>query len=253
MPADQKPTHSTGHQQGMDLVLGYLAGIATFLNPCVLPILPIVLVSAIQQDRLGPVALVAGMAGTFVVVGFGLSAIGPALGIDERIVSWIAALMMVGFGLVLLVPRFNAAFATATAGFSTVASMRLDRAGHSGLWGQVLAGVLLGAVWSPCIGPTLGGAIALASQGENLVFALAIMVAFALGVATVMLALAYGTREAIIARQKSLRAIAEKSKPIAGAVLVAVGLMILFGVQHYIEGWLLDVLPVSIQDLSVSI
>ena len=56
-----------------------------------------------------------------------------------------------------------------------------------------------------------------------------------------------------MARQKSLRAIADKSKPVAGAVLVAVGLMILFGLQHHIEGWLLDVMPISIQDLSVSI
>ncbi len=237
----------------MDLVLGYLAGVLTFLNPCVLPILPIVLVSAIQQDRYGPIALVAGMTGTFVIIGFTLSALGPALGIDERTTSRIAALLMIGFGTVLLVPRFGAVFAAATGGLSASANLRLDQSERSGLTGQFITGALLGAVWSPCIGPTLGGAIALASQGEGLGLALAIMIAFALGVATVILVLAYGTREAIMNRQASLRAIADKAKPIAGGVLVAVGLMILFGIQHRIEGWMLDVLPAWIQDLSVSI
>jgi cytochrome c biogenesis protein CcdA len=237
----------------MDLILGYLAGVLTFLNPCVLPILPIVLVSAIQQDRYGPIALVAGMTGTFVVIGFTLSALGPALGIDDRIISRIAAFLMIGFGTVLLVPRFGAVFAAATGGLSANANLRLDQSERSGLTGQFITGALLGAVWSPCIGPTLGGAIALASQGESLAFALAIMIAFALGVATVILALAYGTREAIMKRQASLRAIAEKAKPIAGGVLIAVGLMILFGAQHRIEGWMLDALPAWLQDLSVSI
>ena len=47
--------------------------------------------------------------------------------------------------------------------------------------GMFLGGALLGAVWSPCVGPTLGGAIALAYQGENLLRATGIMIAFALG------------------------------------------------------------------------
>jgi cytochrome c biogenesis protein CcdA len=193
------------------------------------------------------------MASTFVVIGFGLAALGPALGLDEGLVSRIAAVMMIAFGLVLLVPRFAAGFAAATAGLSANANLALDTADQSGLRGQFIAGALLGAVWSPCVGPTLGGAIGLASQGQDLVRAAAIMVAFALGVATVMLVLAYGTREAILKRQKSLRVLADKAKPIAGAVLVAVGVMILFGLQQRLEGWLLDAMPVWLQDFSVSI
>lgn len=237
----------------MDLVLGFLAGVLTLINPCVLPIVPIVLVSAIQQDRFGPLALVGGMALTFVVVGFSLAAIGPALGIDERLTSRIAALLMVGFGVILLVPRFGAVFATAAGGLSSGANVRLDANDPTGLRGQFFTGALLGAVWSPCVGPTLGGAIALASQGEGLVHAAAIMVAFALGISMVMLALAYGTREAIMRRQASLRRLADKARPIAGGVLVAVGLMILFGVQYHIEGWILDHMPPWLQDFSVSI
>jgi len=237
----------------MDLLLGYVAGVLTFINPCVLPVLPIVLISALQRDRFGPMALVAGMAGSFVAIGFTLAAAGPALGVDERTMSRIAAIFMIGFGAMLLVPRFGTVFATATSGLSTTAGDRLDGAERTGLGGQAVTGVLLGAVWSPCIGPTLGGAIALASQGTDLARALAIMIAFALGVATVMLALAYGTREAIVKRQAALRGLADKARPVAGGVLVAVGLALLFGLQHRIEAWMLDVMPVWLQDLSVSI
>lgn len=237
----------------MDLIFGYLAGVLTLINPCVLPILPIVLVSALQQDRYGPLALACGMGLTFVVLGLALSSLGPALGIDERTTSQIAAGLMILFGVVLVVPRLNAAFATATAGLSASANMRLDDSEPAGLRGQFIAGALLGAVWSPCIGPTLGGAIALASQGQDLAWAGAIMVAFALGIMSVILALAYGTREAILKRQAGLRRLADKAKPIAGGVLIAVGLMILFGLQKYPESWLLDAMPIWLQDLSVSI
>ena len=65
----------------MDLILAYLAGLLTLLNPCVLPVLPIVLQSAFQQDRRAPLALAAGMSLSFVALGLGLSALGPALGL----------------------------------------------------------------------------------------------------------------------------------------------------------------------------
>ena len=235
----------------MDLILGYLAGVLTLVNPCVLPILPIVLVSAIQQDRYGPVALAAGMGLTFVIVGFSLAAVGPALGIDDRIVSRVAAILMIGFGLVLLVPRLNSGFAAAAGGLASSANVRLDDADQNGLRGQFVAGALLGAVWSPCIGPTLGGAVALASQGQHLFLSFMIMVFFALGIMSVMLALAYGTREAILRRQQGLRRLADKAKPIAGVVLIAVGAMILFDLQKIIEIHLLDAMPIWLQDLSV--
>ena len=56
----------------MDLILAYLAGLLTLINPCVLPVLPIVLASALQQDRRAPMALAAGMSLSFVVLGLSL-------------------------------------------------------------------------------------------------------------------------------------------------------------------------------------
>ncbi|MEP1943328.1 MAG: cytochrome c biogenesis protein CcdA, partial [Sulfitobacter sp.] len=101
--------------------------------------------------------------------------------------------------------------------------------------------------------PTLGGAIALASQGGNLFYAAAVMLFFALGVSTLIIALGLGAREAIRSRAQKLRGLAARSKPILGVTFVAVGLMLFFKINHYIEAWALDVMPIWLQDLSVAI
>jgi cytochrome c biogenesis protein CcdA len=163
----------------------------------------------------------------------------------------IGAWAMVGFGLILLVPRLNAGFATATAGFAARADAQIGTA-PQGLGGQAVTGLLLGAVWSPCIGPTLGGAIGLASQGESLGWAGAIMLAFAAGVSSVILALAYGARATILRRRAAMMRLAQVSKPLMGAVLLAVGLALIFRLHHRVEAWALEVLPAWLIDLSVT-
>jgi cytochrome c-type biogenesis protein len=237
----------------MDLIFGYLAGLLTLINPCVLPVLPIVLASALQAHRLGPVALAAGMAGSFVALGLTVAVAGQALGLSDTTLARAGALMMIGFGLVLLVPRLNAGFATATAGFARQADHTIDQVSTGGLGGQAATGALLGAVWSPCVGPTLGGAIGLASQGQSIVWAGAVMVAFAAGVATVMLGLAYGARAALARRRDMLRRLAARAKPVMGVTLVLVGLMILFSFNQVLEGMILNIMPYWLQDLSISL
>jgi cytochrome c-type biogenesis protein len=236
----------------MDIFLGYLAGLLTLINPCVLPVLPIVLATAVQAHRLGPLALATGMSIAFVSLGLVVAAAGQSLGLTPDMVTQAAAVMMVIFGSVLLVPRLNESFATATAGVAARADMGMDRIDRGGLSGQFLGGALLGAVWSPCVGPTLGGAISLASRGESLLWAGAVMTAFAVGVSTVILALGYGARAVLRKRQALLRHIAARAKPVMGVVFVVVGLMLLFNLHHIVEGWLVRVLPYWLQDLSIA-
>lgn len=236
----------------MDLVFGYLAGLLTLINPCVLPVLPIVLATALQAHRLGPVALAAGMSVAFVTLGLGIATLGQSIGLTADTLSDAAAVLMLIFGAILLVPRLNAGFAFATAGMAARADAGIDRVDRSGLGGQFLGGALLGAVWSPCVGPTLGGAISLASQGQNLVWAGAVMAAFAAGVSTVILALGYGARAALQRRRALMQRIAARAKPIMGVVFVAVGLMLMFRIHHMIQTWLITVMPYWLQDFSVS-
>ena len=237
----------------MELLFAYGAGLLTLINPCVLPVLPIVLASALSADRLGPLALAAGMSVSFVGFGMTLATIGHSIGLNETVLAQVGAVIMIMFGLILMVPVLRTRFELATAGISTGADERMQSLNPTGMKGQFLGGLLLGAVWSPCIGPTLGGAIALASQGENLIWAMAIMVAFSLGVSTLILGLGFGARETLRKRTQALKGLAEKSKPIMGIVFSAVGLMILFEIHHIIEAWAVQNLPVWLQDLSVAL
>lgn len=235
----------------MDLILGYLAGLLTLINPCVLPVLPIVLATALQAGRSGPIVLAAGMSLSFVVVGMTVAVFGRAVGLDEQMIAQAGAVLMIIFGAILLTPPLAQRFATATAGFSERADTGMDRIDRSGLSGQFLGGVLLGAVWVPCVGPTLGGAIALASAGENLLWAAATMFSFALGISTIIVLLAYGAQNAIRARRDWMRSMSGRARPIMGAIFLLVGLALLFNLHKYAEIWLLDHLPFWLQDLSV--
>lgn len=237
----------------MELPLAYAAGLLTLINPCVLPVLPIVLAGALQAGRRGPLLLALGMSASFVFFGLTVAVFGRALGITEETIANAGAVLMIGFGLMLLVPRFSEGFAMATAGVSARADAGMGALDATSSWGLLAGGALLGAVWSPCIGPTLGGAIALASQGQNIGWAAAIMCFFALGVSTIVLGLGYGARSVIQRRQAALRAIAARARPVLGAVFVAVGAAILFKVHHAVEFWALQTLPAWVIDLSVSL
>jgi len=233
------------------IFFAYLAGLLTLINPCVLPVLPIVLGSAVQANRRGPLALAAGMGLSFVAFGLFVAVAGRSIGLTDELLSQIAAGLMMGFGVILLVPRLSNGFELATAGLAARADRRLDGVDQSGLGGQFVGGILLGALWSPCVGPTLGGAISLASQGQSLLLSGLIMTGFALGIGTVMLALAYGTRAAIQTRQAQMRRLAQWAKPLMGVVFLLVGVIILTKFNQVIEGWLVDQMPYWLQDFSV--
>jgi len=207
----------------MELIFAYGAGLLTLINPCVLPVLPIVLATALQASRWGPVALAAGMSLSFVVLGVAVSAFGRAVGLNADDIAQAGAVLMILFGIVLLVPQASAVFSTATAGFAARADSGLDDVDRGSLTGQFVGGMLLGAVW-----------ISLASQGESLLRATAIMLFFALGISTIILALGYGARSALQKRQAAMRKFATAARPLLGAIFIAV-------------------MPIWLQDLSVAL
>ncbi len=256
----------------IELLLAYAAGLLTLINPCVLPVVPLVLASSVERHRHGPALLALGMGVSFVAFGMLVSTLGYALGLTPERLTAIGASVMIAFGLVLLVPSLHRAFGRVASTFAARADSGLARvegtaggsASTAGLaatavpsgspWvRQLLGGVLLGAVWSPCIGPTLGSAIGLASTGDSLLWVAAIMTSFALGVASLIVVLGYGSRQAIRQRLQALKALAARSRYIVGAVFLAVGLAMLTGLTALLEGWLLEAMPAWLIDLSVAI
>ena len=236
----------------MELMFGYIAGLLTLINPCVLPVLPLIIASVIRREPLGPVALCLGLSVSFVVLGVTVAALGPLIGLNADDVAKIGAIAMIGFGLITVVPEFSTRFASATSRLSNYADKLAGGTMSRGIGGHLISGILLGAAWSPCIGPTLGGAISLAAQGQSIAWASAIMTSFALGTSTIILLLAYGARDIVNKRQVKFRKFAEHSKAITATLLICVGLAILLGLHKLAEAWFINSVPVWFQDLSVT-
>ena len=236
----------------MELMFGYIAGLLTLINPCVLPVLPLIIASVIRREPLGPMALCAGLSVSFVVLGVTVAALGPLIGLNADDVAKTGAIAMIGFGLITVVPEFSTSFASATSRLSNYADKLAGGTMSRGIGGHLISGILLGAAWSPCIGPTLGGAISLAAQGQSIAWAGAIMTSFALGTSTIILLLAYGARDIVNKRQVKFRKFAEHSKAITATLLICVGLAILLGLHKLAEAWFINSVPVWFQDLSVT-
>jgi len=226
-----------------NLALGYAAGALSTVSPCVLPILPIVLFGAIERHAFAPLALAAGLAASFAGVGIALASIGFSVGIDPSIVRVAVAALLGAAGIVLLVPTLQDRLAALAAPVATRGHSVLDRLQPSGLWGQFILGTLLGVIWSPCSGPTLGAAVGLAAQGENLGTAALTMSAFALGAASPILLLAYGSRQAILARRDWMARLSRVGKPVMGAAFVGIGIFIVTGLDKLVEASLTRAMP----------
>lgn len=225
------------------LILAFVAGLITILNPCVLPLIPILIGAALKEDRFGPLALATGIVLSFSLFGLFFLAFGFSLGIDESKVRWVAGGLLALAGVVMLVPRLQARLSAAGGGLSNRGHHFLANVRMGGNAGQFVIGLLLGLVWAPCVGPTLGVAIAAASQSQDLVTAFATFLIFGSGVATSILLFAYGSRKALGERGQFIRQAARYARPMFGGAVLAVGLMVLTGIDKLAEAALLDLLP----------
>jgi cytochrome c-type biogenesis protein len=225
------------------LGLAFLAGALSVLSPCVLPLIPIVLGAAANQHRLGPVALAAGLAVSFTAIGLFVATIGFAAGLDTDVFRTIAAVLLIGVGVVLLVPRLQEQFALAAAPISNWAGGYADSFTPGGLPGQFGLGLLLGAVWSPCVGPTLGAASILAAKGEDLFQVALTMIAFGIGAALPLMLLGVLSREALMRWRGRLMETGKAGKAVLGVALIAVGLLVATNLDKRLETILVDASP----------
>ena len=228
-------------------LLGFAAGALGTLSPCVLPLLPLVVAGAIERHRLGPVVLAAGLALSATAVGFAVALLGFTL--DRDLVRMVAGALLVLAGAVLLIGRLDIVVTRATTPIAGRAAALLARLGPRGLAGQFVVGALLGAVWTPCGGPTLGGAIGLAAQRRSLGAAAAVMAAYSLGAVIPVLLLAYGSWR-LVARPDRLARVTRIGKPAVGALLVLFGVLSITGGDKLLESRLLDVMPAWLVDLT---
>jgi cytochrome c-type biogenesis protein len=234
---------------GLSLVAG---GLST-LSPCVLPLVPILIGTAFNAHRLGPYALASGVALSFTIVGVFVASLGASLGIDPSSFRVVAAILLVTFGVILLFNRLQEKFAYATSGLSGAGQSLLSRFTFNGLAGQFALGLLLGIVWSPCVGPTLGAAVTLASQGGSLAQVTLLMALFGIGAGIPLVALGLASRQAVGRIRTRLLMTGKIGKQLLGGIMLLLGIMILTGLDKVFETWVLQGAPDWLIQVTTSI
>jgi cytochrome c-type biogenesis protein len=233
-----------------ELGLALLAGSLTTLNPCVFPLLPLVLGGAVQDNRLAPVAMGAGMVAAFALLGLVVGVAGDALGLDPEHIRVAGAVLLIAFGLVMLVPALNVRFTQWMAPMASGAHNATGRFNAGSLGGAFAIGGLLGMVWSPCSGPMLASALTIVATDGGAVRGTVVLGVFGLGAATVLVAAAYASRSGFSRVRGWVLTHMERVKRGFGVLVLLLGLAILLGGDKWLEAQLLQVMPQGWIDLT---
>lgn len=226
--------------EGGALPLAFLAGVVSILSPCVWPLLPMTVSAASSSGRVGVLALGAGLSLSFAIAGSLLTWLLVQLNVDPEFFRYISAGLLLVAGAVLLIPPLANAMSVMLSGWMSRANINtgsLDWAGPFGI------GLLTGVVWLPCVGPTLGAAIALASTGESLVMAFVTMLMFGLGTASVLVIVGLTSRQLLRQVGGQITGGANVAKQVLGVVMLVLGLLVLSGGDKALEAWALGWLP----------
>jgi cytochrome c-type biogenesis protein len=230
--------------------LAFVAGVLSILSPCVLPILPVVLGTAASEHRLGPIALASGLSISFVAIGLFLATIGHSIGLDAERLRYLAAGLIIVVGVILLLPALQARISLAAGPIGNWAASRFETEQAGGISGQFWVGVLLGAVWSPCVGPTLGAASLLAAQGHDLPQVAITMLAFGIGAALPLLGLGWLSRETMLLWRTRLLSAGSGMKAALAILLIAIGGFVVSGLDKAVESRLVELSPQWLTDLT---
>lgn len=226
-------------------LMSFVAGNVAVLSPCVLPALPFIVSSALEQHKYGPVAVALGLISSFSIIGMSVAAFGSFLGLDPHIIRMASAWLMILMGSAFLSHKLQAAINVQLNNLAYQANKQLNMNSTNGLRGQYFLGLLVGAVWSPCIGPTLGSAIALAGQTESRLQGSLMIFIYGFGVIIPFLFLAYGTRYLGFSKPMAMN-LATKGKLILGSLMLTFGISVLTGFDKRFEGWVFELMPESL-------
>jgi cytochrome c biogenesis protein CcdA/thiol-disulfide isomerase/thioredoxin len=203
------------------IFFGFIAGAATALSPCVLPVLPIALSAGATGGRRRPLGIVAGLAVSFTFATVALVYVISALGLPDDFLRKLAIVVLLGFGIVLLIPPLAARLEAGISGFVSRAGG--PRTSGDGFWSGTLVGLSLGLVYAPCAGPILAGVITVSASQSFNTGRLAVALSYGIGSAVVLYFLMLGGRRVMapLARRGAGLQIA------MGAVMVVIALAML--------------------------
>ncbi len=203
--------------------LAFLAGLASIMSPCVLPIIPAIVAYSIDGDRYRPLTMVIGLSLSFTILGVITSAAGLVVQAHIDYLQVLSGFIILIMGLLLL---FD--LPLKTGGIETKIAPFIDRVRSKGPIGGLLFGFALGVVWIPCVGPILAAILMIVAVEGNILMGGVLLFIYSLGLGLPILAIAYlpgwsmkfvghGTRIGVAIRR------------VAGAVLTATGIYFLLG------------------------
>lgn len=217
--------------------LALLGGVLTVLSPCILPILPVLVGRSLQSHTYGPVALVAGLVGGFALAGSLLGVTAAWFTGLANILRNGAIALLLFLGLLTIFPSWSyRLFSYLRVGNWMKKPVRI------GLWGEFWLGTQLGLLWTPCAGPVLGGILVLAAVNHQVAGAFGLLVAYGLGAALPLLAIAYGGRT-LSQRLLNLRSHSAMLQRVGGVMIVATAIAILLGWDVQVQLWLSPLFP----------
>jgi cytochrome c biogenesis protein CcdA len=234
----------------MDFFFAFLAGILSTLSPCVLPILPIIVSSSLQERKIGLIALVLGLSISFAIMGTFISYSAMAWGFDTDIIRNVSATLILFFGLIMIIDKLNLKFIEITSKLTNKGNNKLAIYDSTGLKGQFGLGLLLGMVWIPCVGATLGTAIGLAVNGESMTSAFITMLSFGIGAGLPLLLIGFASN--LFKNKKLISFSAVKAKKFLGYMLIIISLLVLTGFDKQVEIFLITHAPDWLIDLTTA-
>jgi cytochrome c biogenesis protein CcdA len=222
----------------LDLALSLLAGVVTVAAPCTLPMLPILLGASVSQTgKARPAMIALGFVMSFSMVALLLSAITRVFDFDPNVLRTGAAILLTGFGLLMIWQAPFERLSARIGGFTCGSA-----ASRQGMTGGFILGTTLGLVWTPCAGPVLGSILTVIATSKDTAWASLLLVVYAIGAASPMLALAYGG-QAVTTRVRGVARIAPRLQQGFGAVVIAFALLSYLQYDTLIVAWLTGFYP----------
>lgn len=230
----------------LGLAVAFLAGLLSFLSPCVLPLVPSYIgfltgvsapdeLAAKRRTALAHAAMfVIGFSLIFILLGLGATALGVVLRTYKIWLARIGGVLILLFGLWCL------------------GLIRLDFLEREqrvqmetkpvGYLGSALVGLAFGAGWTPCIGPILGGILGLAATEADMGRGALLLGAYSLGLAIPFLLAAVAVDRFLAAFQRFRRHM-PLVKKLSGVLLIVIGLLLLTGEFTRLASWLQGLTP----------
>ncbi len=230
------------------IFVALLAGLLSFLSPCVLPIVPPYLAymsgvsvtdlqtgaKASRKALLTALFFVLGLSTVFLFLGFAASAFGAFFLANQQMFNWIAGAVVILFGL-HFIGLFTIPFLNREA--------RLDAGDRGGsALGAYVLGLAFAFGWTPCIGPQLGMILSLAASEDSLARGTLLLAVYAAGLGIPFLAVAafFPRMQGLMGWMKRHMVAIER---IMGGLLIVIGLLMVTGGFSALSFWLLETFP----------